>query len=356
MKKNNNKSDFIKKLKTEHVVIFTLLIILLIVIILSAIKGGTYFIADKTSNITTEKDYIAYSHEYNKDNVYGEEQTPNMENYSSEEFEAVPIACWGDEYNIASNTYTPSMAAFLSRNTERIVFNMAIDNCSLETMGGRQGGLPMYVMPCDIPAKKSSVEVVIKNDFNDNISIDFSKNAGLNPCSINDIEGVISEFDGTLKFTRNKSGFEDIILKPTVLTTRAMTYRRNDITVFFLGNDTSYSDINKAINIYDKMVSYLETDKYLIIGPITGNTATVKAANDALSQHFGNKFFNLYDYLLNVAPDKNSITLSSEGKEKIQNGVLPDNYFSTNNRFNKLGAEIAANIISDKLKELKYIN
>lgn len=340
-------------LKIEHIIVFLLSIILIIVIFLSVIKGGANLIAKKDI-LTNDDNYITYSHEYNKDNVYGEEQTPNMENYPSEQFEDIPIACWGDELSIAPNNYTPSYAAFLSRNASRIVFNMALENCNAEAMGGRQGGLPVYVMPCDIPAKKSSVEVVLKNDYTDNLTLNFSKNAGLNPCSINGITGIISEFDGTLKFTRDKSGYEEIILKPTVLTTRAMEYRRNDITIFFLGKDTSYKDMNKLINIYDKMIAYLETDKYLIIGPVIGDVNTLKKANETLAQKYGDKFLNLYDYLLNTAPAEYSLSITSKGNEQMQQGHLPENYLQNASHFNKLGAEITGNIVSNKLKELKY--
>lgn len=353
--KKTNKSKFTEliNLKAEHIIIFLLVTALIAVILLSIIKGGASLITEKEF-ITSRDNYMVYSHEYNKDMVYGEEQTPNMENYPSDQFESLPIACWGDQFNIAPNIQTPSFAAFLSRNTTKIVFNMAIQNCSLETMGGRQGGLPVYVIPCDIPSKKSSVEVVLKNDYTENLTLDFSKNAGLNPCKINGIEGIISEYDGTLKFTRSKSGFEEIILKPTVVETRAMEHRRGDITIFFLGKDTEYKDINKAINIYDKMISYMESDKYLIVGPISGNADTIKSANTALANKYGNKFFNLYDYLLNKAPKEHSLTITKKGAEQIKNGNLPENYLLDSNHFNKLGAEITANIITKKLKELKY--
>lgn len=354
-KTDKHKVIYLFNLKTEHIIIFLLAAVLTIVIILSVIFGGANLITDG-NNITNEDNYITYSHEYGKDMVYGEEQTPNMENYPSDQFESLPIACWGDEFSIAPDTQTPSYGAFLSRNTLSFVFNMAINNCSIETMGGRQGGLPIYVMPCDIPAKKSSVEVVLKNDYTENLTLDFSKNAGLNPCSINDVEGIISEFDGTLKFSRNKSGFEEIVLEPTILTTRAMEYRRGDITIFFLGKSAEYKNIDKAINIYDKMISYLETDKYLIIGPVSGDVNTIETANAALAEKYGNKFLNLYDYLLNTAPDEYALTITSKGKEQITNGILPENYLQDSSHFNKLGAEITANTVTTKFKELKYID
>lgn len=354
-KKDIKKIDYFKKIKKEHWIIIVLAAVFIAIAVFSVIKGSASFMKE-TSGITTEEDYVRYSHEYNKDNVYGEEQTPNMENYPSENFENIPIACWGDEICIAPSNYVPSFSAFISRNTSRIVFNMAIANCSLESMGGRQGGLPIYVMPCDIPAKKSSVEVALRNDYRDDLKLDFSKNAGLNPCSVNGITGVISEFDGTLKFTRDKSGFEEIILEPAVLTTRAMEYRRNDITIFFLGKASSYDNIEKAIDIYGRMTGYLGTDKYIVVGPIVGDLKKIEAVNAALESKFGDKFLNLYNYLLNEAHTENSLTLSAKAKENINKGILPENYFEGNNHFNKLGAEIAGNKITEKLNELEYVD
>ena len=79
-------------------------------------------------------------------------------------------------------------------------------------VAGRQGGVPMIVGPCDIPAKKESVEITLTNEYGTELTPDFSKNGGLNPVTINGVEGVVSSINGKYYFTRSQSGYETLYI------------------------------------------------------------------------------------------------------------------------------------------------
>ena len=164
-------------------------------------------------------------------------------------------------------------------------------------VAGRQGGVPMMISPCDIPAKKQSVEITLTNEYGTELTPDFSKNGGLNPVTINGVEGVISSIDDKYYFTRSQSGYETFIYQPTPVQTRAMGVRNNDISIFFIGSVDKLETKERMVEIYQKMAKALGTDQYLVVGPVSGDTAKVNEYNQALAAAFGNKYFDLHSYL-----------------------------------------------------------
>lgn len=310
----------------------------------------------------TEELYNQYSNENSfKDRVYGENQTPNMENTETPENEEFAISVYGDSYCISDNLQVPSFPAYLSKYTNMsLVYNVAASNDSIEMVAARQGGVPMYVSPCDIVSNKKKIEITLENEYGTNLIPDFSKNAGLNPCKINNIEGVISTDDsGKLYFTRNESGYENIVATPTTVSTRAMDMRLNDITIFFVGSDTIYKNKDRLVDIYTKMVNNLKTDKYLIIGPVAGTSEEINNGNEVLANTFGNKYINLLEYLNGDAITEYNIELSDDEKNAItEKNTLPSVYIDVHNKnyFSDTANDIIGKKIADKLKSLNYIN
>ncbi len=337
----------------EKIVITLTIIILAAVVVLCILR--LVFKEEPPAKITPD-DFTEFSHEsdFNK-NVYGEVQTPNMENTPSDPDGPTPISCWGDSFTMAADYSTPSYVAYLSKNAIRICYNLGIGTGTLEDIAARQGGVPLYVAPMDIPARMNYREIAISNAYGNVPDIDFDKNAGFNPCKIAGIEGIISNFYGTYKFTRSASGYEQIILEPTPVVTKAMELRKDDITIFFIASEKNLADSAKTVEVYKKMADFLNTDKYLVIGPITGNVERVKELNEALASAFGNKYLNLYSYLYNDAQKEYQITINEEDKPLIAAGNIPANFIS-NKSFSKQGAEIVGKKVSDTLAALKYYN
>ncbi|MGN1318543.1 MAG: hypothetical protein ACI4VF_05960, partial [Lachnospirales bacterium] len=308
----------------------------------------------------TDELYNQYSNDNTfKNRVYGESQTPNMENNPTPTNEEFAISVYGDSYSIPESVQTPSFPAYLSKYTDLgLVYNLATDNESIEMMAAREGGVPMYISPCDISSNKKSIEITLENEYGTNLVPNLVKNAGFNPCTVKGVTGVISTKNDKLYFTRDESGYETIVSTPTTVETRAMKLRLNDVSVFFIGSDSLYSNKDRIKDIYTKMVNNLKTDKYLIIGPIMGTNDEVKNGNEALSEAFGNKFLNLHDYLINEAIDEYGIELNDTDKEKIEkSNSLPSYYFSSkgSNYFNAEANNIIGKKVADKLRELNYL-
>lgn len=354
LKKFKNKID--KKSSIDHFdkIIFAALSIALlitVVFILIAKFTGSIYSVSEDENVLNE-----YSHTNQfQMRTYGEEQTKNMENLETPANELDPISCWGDSFFVAPNSTMPSLAAYVSKYTNRIVYNISVPSDSLEMIAARQGGVPMFVSACDIRRDKVPIEVTVSNSYNTTLTPSLEKNGGLNPCTINGIEGVLYSSGGKYYFTRSQSGNEEIIANSTTpVVTRAMALRRGDISVFFAGDDEIFADTEKTIEIYRKMTEYLQTDKYLIIGPVYGEKEVVDNVNTELERAFGDKYFNLLSYLCNDAVEKYSLKLSDEDKALVENGILSPGYFSADGFFTNDVNEIAGNAISEKLTELKY--
>lgn len=353
-KKNDTEKNDMERFDLPEKIVITIMIAVLAVVLLLCILKFAF--KEEAPEQISPDDFVEFSHEsdFNK-NVYGEVQTPNMENTPADPDGPVPISCWGDSYTIASDYSTPSYVAYLSRNAVRLCYNLGVGRGSLEDIAARQGGVPLIVAPMDIPARMNYVEIAITNDYGHVPNIDFDKNSGFNPCKITGIEGIISNFYGTYKFTRSKSGFEQIVLEPTPVYTKAMELRRDDITVFFIGSTDNLSNAAQTVEIYKKMSSFLNTGKYLVVGPIKGDVKKIKEINTALSDAFGNKFLDLYSYLYNDAPKEYKITINEKDRQSIELGNLPANYIN-NKSFSKQGAEIVGKKIFDVLNGLNYFD
>ena len=166
-------------------------ILLLVIIAIAAIFHSVIVPITKNNAKINDQLYNAYAHVDDfKKNVYGEDQTPNMENNVFQDKSIVGISCWGDSFNIAANQQTPSFGAYIAAACQTYVFNVASNKDNIEMVAGRQGGVPMMISPCDIPAKKQSVEITLTNEYGTELTPDFSKNGGLNPVTINGVERV----------------------------------------------------------------------------------------------------------------------------------------------------------------------
>lgn len=363
-KVNNEKSKNIfpislnlKGIGLEKTVV-VLSILLLVIVAIASVFHSVIVPITKNNTKINDQLYNAYAHVDDfKKNVYGEDQTPNMENSVFQDKSIVGISCWGDSFNIAANQQTPSFGAYIAAACQTYVFNVASNKDNIEMVAGRQGGVPMIVGPCDIPAKKESVEITLTNEYGTELTPDFSKNGGLNPVTINGVEGVVSSINGKYYFTRSQSGYETFVYQPTPIQTRAMGIRNNDTSIFFIGSVDKLESKDRMIEIYQKMAKALNTDKFLVIGPVSGDTAKVNEYNQALAAAFGNKYLDLHSYICSdQILNDNKFKLNEENKKMAANGQIPKAFLLDPEHFNQTANEAIGKRISKKLLELKYVN
>lgn len=282
-------------------------------------------------------------------------EAENLAGKSAEEL--IPISCWGDSFTVASSEYSISYPGILAALSGRIVYNIGSPSDSIKTIAGRQGGIPMLTTPFIIPSDKTPVEISVDSSMGGRLTFDFSKNAGLNPCTIKGVEGMISNINGKTYFTRSSSGKEVMVYEPEPVITRAMALRRDDISIFFVGSDSLLPEPQTLVKIYRSMADYLSkgNTQYLVLSPIKGDDAAVKAAEAALAAEFGDKFLNTRLALCNDVNIKHDeYTVPSDQRETAQNGIIPKMFFDNEEYLSDFGAFALGTAIDKKLNELGY--
>ena len=270
--------------------------------------------------------------------------------------EPTPISCWGDSFTLAADEGIVSYAGVLSGLKNRTVYNIAAADDSLVAVAGRVGGIPLVVTPFIIPEDKTPVEIVIDNAEGERMYLDLRKNAGLNPCIINGIEGMISRINDKLYFTRSASGARTMITEPVEVETRGMALRRDDITVFFVGSDDMFSDPQKTVQVYKKMAGSLgNNDKYAVMSPVRGDRKTIEAVETALEAAFGTKFINTRKLLCENVEALNEVyPVSEDGKRQAANGDIPAEYFLNDDYFSEMGGYAVGSVAAEALEKMGY--
>ncbi|MBR6401378.1 MAG: hypothetical protein IKS17_09235 [Firmicutes bacterium] len=271
--------------------------------------------------------------------------------------EPTPVSCWGDSFTLTADASATSYAGVLASELNCTVYNIASDNDTLMAVAGREGGIPIMVTPFIIPEDKTPSEITLNNVNGEKMQLDMSKNAGLNPCTIGGVEGMISKMNDKLYFTRSTSGERTMIMEPAVVYTRGMNLRLSDITVFFVGSDELFADPEATVSVYRAMADNLDegNDKYIVMGPVRGDLAQLKAVEEALSAEFGDKFLNLRQTLCDDAQKPHdNFTLSAQDIKDAQSGIVPEAYFASENYFNDIGTYATGSAAAEYMRSLGY--
>ena len=306
--------------------------------------------------------YYKLSHVYDSEvedfsKPLADPEAENLNVKSAEEL--LPVSCWGDSFTVADNEYSISYAGVIAGLSKRIVYNIGAPSDSIKAIAGRQGGVPMLTTPFIIPSDKTPVEISVDSSMGGRLAFDFSKNAGLNPCVIKGVEGIISEINGKTYFTRSASGSEVMVYQPEVIVTRAMNLRRGDISIFFVGSDSMLGEPEKLVSIYRSMADYLNegNTKYLVMSPVRGDDTLIKAAETALEAEFGEKFLNTRLAMcndINITHDE--YTVPPEQAENAKKGIIPPMFFDSDEYFSDFGAFALGTAVDGKLRELGYFD
>ena len=273
--------------------------------------------------------------------------------------EPTPVSCWGDSFTLTADEGTTSYAGILAGELNRTVYNIAADRDSLLGVAGREGGIPLMVTPFIIPEDKTPAEIVLNNENGNKTWLDLSKNAGLNPCEICGVEGMISRMGDKMYFTRSASGERTMIMETQPVTTRGMNLRLSDITVFFVGSDDMFADTEATVKVYRAMVDNLDegNDKYIVMGPVRGDLAVMQALETALAAEFGDHFVNIRQKLCEDAEKPHdSFTLTDADIKLAKTGVIPESYFASEDYFSSLGTYATGMIAADSMRSLGFFD
>ena len=301
--------------------------------------------------------------------------TSYVEKLEITESDTPRIICWGDSltegYGVDKGLSYPD---YLRQLTGLEVLNYGVSAEWAFQISMREGGTPIYVEPCTIPATTEKIVVGIIDDrgydntefiyFPRNGKQEWSSQDSINPFYIAGVEGTLiyereGEYSGLYTFTRSEEGEEVTLMRPTQGVTHAMADRRsNDILVIWSGsNDFATPEKLPGIIAYQRnMLSFAGAEKFVILDfTAESMIKPVEQVNALMAQEYGANCIGIRNHLMTRGLDDAGISptpsdLQDLGQNKIPGSLLVDGLHGT-----PAMNEIVAKQIYAKFVALGYI-
>lgn len=282
------------------------------------------------------------------------------------------ITCWGDSLTEGTGSWVITMPSTLEDLTKIKTYNMGVFGEDSRSIACRQGGLKMYVNNIIIPASGSIRFSQILCDGNpislwknpDDRVDPYGITACFNNCSIGGITGKLTyDYDtDEYIFTRaeNQKTTSLYISSPTEIIIPISKERKNDILILEMGNNGGYDgDYSILVEQYQAMINYSGNGYYIIIGDTDYSKADKEDWENALQNAFGDHFFNMRQYLVDLVVNgglyEYDIAVNEDDIACIDRGEVPYCLkVEDKSHLNSTGYEIEGKAIYEKGLELGY--
>lgn len=255
------------------------------------------------------------------------------------------------------------------------VVNMGAGKEDSATILGRSGVTP-YVVGADfeIPAGTDSVAITLKSADGQTVSPLTAGNAGVNPVTINGVEGTITRASSgqgwgqnVYQFTRTEAGEPVSVEKGAEVITACAGQYRDYLHIVWLGTYTSFVNPEKLVNDTKLLLSRQaqNPDRYLVLGPCAlagswnnGDSATMDAIDSAMLQAFGNRYINVRKYLMVDGMTDAGLTASKAEQLLIQQGRVPTSFRSNASGadLNGTAYKLIGRLVYDRMDTLGYFD
>lgn len=324
---------------------------------------------------------------------------------SCKEEDAKMIVCWGDsltaphtgdgwkgniKYLLMGDNSYPAVLQSNLGNGYRIV-NAGVGGENTLTIMARQGAFPMelahdvviyndeykkydkFLGNKDVPAFRSSyngktITPLLQRGWKE------KSPAKVNPSQICGKEYMLeseSHFwteEGEYIFEynyfinpRGEAEKTDTLKEGSVIQTYAMRHLREAYAnVFFMGQNGGFEDVADLIRQYQAMITYSQSDKFIIIGYHTPNKVTptvqrMEEMEDSLQQAFGDHYINLRKYMVNYGLKDASFNPTQADLDSIAKGKVPPQLVPDGCHFTSVGYRLLAILVEKQMKLLGYI-
>ena len=340
-----------------------------ITVILLIIFFVFYFAFDNNKIWETDE-YDEMVEEYNERVEREKAEDVNREARANEILAETPgIACWGDGLTYGTfgeGTSYPSVLEELIKkeNYPYEVENMGVYGEDSRTVLGRTGALP-FVISEDFTIEGSSELIKMEIESEDGSEVNpciQDYNPGFNPCVVAGVNCIIygeTRPDNIAKASAYYLSRQDnstrVVEVPagTEVMTSGSTEYDDYINILQIGDGGGYSTdrelIEQAVKFAEK---FGESDKYIIIGRLSG-TAEENAAYDSdMENEFGDHYLNVREVL--SSKEVEGVEYSQEDRKAMEEGSIPDCLIN-NGYLNSKGYEAVAELVFERLKELDII-
>ena len=256
------------------------------------------------------------------------------------------IVCWGDSLTVSldGKSAYPDILRDLS-GCEVVNYGVESENTAMIAM--REGGLRVKVKATVLPSGSDLIPIFLRTEDDGHVFYLDNGDGGVNPCSINGIQGELQKINGSYYFKRASKGERYVVDEGTQFKTFAMTdAKEGDILVIFAGtNDLPDArSVNNIIELERSMLEAVQCDKYIIVGlTYAGGIPEINEVNEALSKEFGDHFVDIRKYMINYGVEDVGITKTKQDIADIKKGEIPTSlrrdYVHGNKHYHRLLGE-----------------
>lgn len=273
------------------------------------------------------------------------------------------VVCWGTSLTEGSGGNGVTMPNVLERLSGATVLNYGGYAENTNCIATRSGASTFSILSdFVIPSDDSSVEVSFVTEFGDIEEILKYTDAGLNPVTIDGIEGNLAcDEKGNYFFSRLETGEEKQVISGTVIVPYSVYDKRaDDINVIWTaGNDNleSTEDIQHLIEKIDKMIEFSGSDKYVVLSEMNKHSVVpvTDEVNIMLEEHYGANFLNFRKYLIEDALNDLHLSPSTEDSWDMSVYEVPAYLLSGEVHGNSLYYYLAGQQVYKKCQELGYL-
>ena len=268
------------------------------------------------------------------------------------------IVCWGDSLTVSidGKSAYPDILRDLS-GCEVVNYGVESENAAMIAM--REGGLRVNVKATVIPSDTNLIPIFLRTENNGHVFFLDYGDGGVNPCSINGIEGELQQLNGSYYFQRKTKGERIAVEEGTQFKTFGMNDSKpDDILVIFAGtNDLPDSkNVKNLIELERSMLEAAQCDKYIIVGlTYAGGIPEIDAVNEALAKEFGDHFIDIRKYMLNYGLADAGIEPSEQDMADIRKGEIPSSLRRDYVHGNKLYHRLLGQQIYRRMQYLGYV-
>lgn len=299
-----------------------------------------------------------------------EERVAQKENLINAINEDIPgIIAWGDSLTAGAGgegvDYPSVLQKLIADNVYKIpVVNMGVGGETTNTILGRSGSQPFVVSEFTIPENNEKAEIFLSSSNGQDVAPLIRGDAGVNPVSINGVEGVISidqESDTSGEysyyFQRTKSGDEVEVDDNTFLMTDASEKYNNYVPIIFIGQNGGFEDTDDLIS---QINSVLEMEKYnekfLVLGLTTGSSISRADLEEKMESEYGSNYINLREYIVENGLEQVGIDPTAEDSRAVAEGFVPPSLLFDAIHFTDMGYTVIGNAVFERMQELEYFN
>jgi len=293
------------------------------------------------------------------------EQQENIANLLHETIqEELPgIVVWGDSFTAGVEGNSMTIPLVLQNLIyERVFNNIPVENMdvsgeSSNTLIGRTGSVPYVVSGFTIPADTSKVEIHLTSSNGSAVAPLVHGDRGVNPVTINGVQGIISTVEESYFFERLEGGEAVPVQDDTIVETAAFKDFDNFLPIISMGENGGYETNQQLVDQIKSILNMEKSnEKYLVLGLTSGTAESRIELESLMASVFGEKYVNLRDLISTNGLQIAGITPTTEDLVAMEAGSIPPSLMADEVNLNAKGSEVIGRIVFERMQYLGYFD